>query len=415
MPHEPGPGRLAVRGFHPFVFTILIIPFGAGTGFVTVALAFLATKRGLSVQQGAELVALSVLPQVWKFFWSPVADTTLSRRRWYLIANGVVALGMLAMAAVPLGPDRLVLMQGLVLVTSFAATFVGFATEAFVAHLTPEPDRGRVSGWFQAGNLGGSGLGGGLGLWLLDTLPAGWEAGVILAVAMLACNGALAFLPDVPAESRGASLGGAIRNLGADLWSVLWSRNGFLCAALCIVPVGTGAASAVLTQAEVAAHWGAGAGTVELVQGFLGGLISMAGCIVGGYGCNRWGSRRAYLGYGLVMAAVALAMAGLPATPLVYVVGCMTYWFTTGLTYAAFTGFVLEAIGAGNAATKYNGFASLSNTPIWYMGLVLAAVVTHAGPVTMLVAEAAFAVVGVLVFIAAANVHRLKPATAAAG
>jgi len=46
------------------------------------------------------------------------------------------------------------------------------------------------------------------------------------------------------------------------------------------------------------------------------------------------------------------------------------------------------------------------------MGLVLAAVVTHAGPVTMLVAEAAFAVVGVLVFIAAANVHRLKPATA---
>ena len=115
------------------------------------------------------------------------------------------------------------------------------------------------------------------------------------------------------------------------------------------------------------------------------------------------------------MAAVALAMAGLPATPSVYVVGCMTYWFTTGLTFAAFTGFVLEAIGAGNAATKYNGFASLSNTPIWYMGLVLAAVMTHAGPVAMLVAEAAFAVAGVLVFIAAANVHRLRPAPAAAG
>jgi hypothetical protein len=44
------------------------------------------------------------------------------------------------------------------------------------------------------------------------------------------------------------------------------------------------------------------------------------------------------------------------------------------------------------------------------MGLVLAAVVTHFGPVAMLVAEAAFAVVGVLVFIAAANVHRLRPA-----
>ena len=86
----------------------------------------------------------------------------------------------------------------------------------------------------------------------------------------------------------------------------------------------------------------------------------------------------------------------------------MAYSFTTGLTYAAFTGFVLDAIGAGNAATKYNGFASLSNSPIWYMGLVLAAVDTRLGHRGMLVTEAACAVAGVLVFVAAANVHRLR-------
>ena len=393
---------------HPFVYTILIIPFGAGTGFVTVALAFMATKHGLSVQQGAGLVALSLLPQVWKFFWAPVADTTLTRRRWYLIASSVVALGLLALATVPLGPSTLLLMQAIVLATSFACTFVGFSVEAFIAHLTPESDRGRTSGWFQAGNLGGSGLGGGLGLWLLNTLPAGWQAGLILAGAMLACNLALFFVPDVVAESRGTSLTGAVRHLGADLWQVMWSRTGFLCAMLCVVPVGTGAASAVLAQAEIAAHWGAGAGAVELVQGFLAGLISMAGCIAGGYGCNRWGSRPAYIGYGLVMAAVAVAMAFLPATLPVYVGGSLAYAFTTGLTYAAFTGFVLDAIGAGNAATKYNGFASLSNTPIWYMGLVLAAVDTRFGHRNMLIAEAAFGVAGVLAFAVAANVGRSR-------
>lgn len=358
------------------------------------------------MQQGAELVALSLVPQVWKFFWSPVSDTTLTRRRWYLIANSIVALGMLALGMVPLGPATWMLMQGIVLATSFASTFVGFAVEAFVAHLTSEGDRGRVSGWFQAGNLGGTGLGGGLGLWLLETLPTGWEAGAILAAAMLACCLALPLLPDVPAESRECSLGGAMRNLGVDLWQVLWSRTGFLCAVLCVIPVGTGAASSVLAQADIAAHWGAGAGTVELIQGFLGGLISMAGCIVGGYGCNRWGARACYIGYGLVMAAVAVAMAFLPASLPVFVGGSLAYSFTTGLTYAAFTGFVLDAIGAGNAATKYNGFASLSNTPIWYMSLVLAAVDTRFGHRNMLVCEAACAVAGVLLFAAAAKLGR---------
>lgn len=223
---------------------------------------------------------------------------------------------------------------------------------------------------------------------------------------MLACSTALAFLPDVPAESRDSSLGGAMRNLSADFWRVIWSRKGILCSILCIVPVGTGAASAVLTQADVAAQWGAGGGTVELVQGLLGGVLSMAGCLVGGYGCNLWGPRRAYVAYGLVMAAVACAMAFLPLTERVYIGGSVAYSFTTGLTYAAFTAFVLDAIGAGNAATKYNGFASLSNTPIWYMGLVLAAVYTRFGTRNMLVTEAACAVAGVLVVGLAVGISR---------
>lgn len=37
------------RGPHPFVWTVLYLPFGALSGFVTVALTFLATKHGLSI------------------------------------------------------------------------------------------------------------------------------------------------------------------------------------------------------------------------------------------------------------------------------------------------------------------------------------------------------------------------------
>ena len=313
---------------------------------------------------------------------------------------------MFAMAAVPLGPSTLRLMEAVILITSVASTFLGFAVEAMMAHLTPPADRGRVSGWFQAGNLGGTGIGGGLGLWLLTNLPAGWLSGLILAVLMLACVTALPLLPDVPAESRHTSIGGAMRNVAVDLWQVARSRDGVLSAVLCFVPVGTGAVSGVLAQAEVASHWGAGAHTVELVQEFLTGLISMVGCIVGGYGCKRLGSRNAYLVYGGIMAAVTAVMGALPATPLVYVACSLTYSFITGFCFVAFSAFVLDAIGAGNAATKYNGFASISNTPIWYMGLLLAAVETRFGASGMLFAESACGLLGILVFSAAAAAWR---------
>jgi MFS transporter, PAT family, beta-lactamase induction signal transducer AmpG len=398
---------------HPFLYTVLIAPFGASFGFVSVALAFLATHAGLNVEQGAELIAAGMFPNVWKFFWAPVADTTLTRKRWYLLSCVLCAAGMFAMAVVPLGPATLRLMEVVILVTSTAATFLGFAVEALVAHLTPPADRGRVSGWFQAGNLGGTGIGGGLGLWLLTTLPFGWETGLILAALTMACAAVLPLLPDVAAESRGCSMITAIRNVGVDLWQVARSRDGVLSAILCFVPVGTGAAAGVLTQAEVAAHWGAGVHAVEMVQGFLTGIISMIGCLVGGYGCRLLGARRAYAVFGGLMAAVTVGMAVAPATPLVYVTFCLGYALVTGLCFAAFSGFVLDAIGAGNAATKYNGFASLSNTPIWYMGLLLALAEIRFGPKGMLLMESVCGLLGILVFAAATLAWRPRPVLAA--
>lgn len=113
------------------------------------------------------------------------------------------------------------------------------------------------------------------------------------------------------------------------------------------------------------------------------------------------------------MAGVTAFMAVSPASPFVYVAGSLAYALTTGFCFAAFSGFVLDAIGAGNAATKYNGFASLSNTPIWYMGLLLAAVDTRFGPKGMLLAESACGVIGILVFSAAAAAWRRRPIRAA--
>lgn len=393
--HEVTQGRPP----HPFLYTLLIVPFGAASGFVSVALAFLATRHGLTVEQGALLVAANMFPNVWKFFWAPIADKTLSRKRWYVLSVVGVALSMFAMAVVPLGPSTLPLMTALVLLSSFGATFIGFSIESIVAHVTPAHQRGSVSGWFQAGNLGGNGIGGGIGLALLNNMPAPWMAGAVITALMLVCMVPLPFVPEVKAEASHGSVGRAVRDVAADLWLVLKAPNGILCAVLCFVPIGTGAVTSVLAQAEVARLWGAGENEVALVQGFATGLVSMMGCLAGGFVCSRWlNARIAYAVFGALMAISTGVAAIAPRTVAVFVVFNMVYAFITGLCYAAFSAFVLDAIGAGHAATKYNGFASLSNAPIWYTGLLLAWVHTRWGATTMLTAESALGVAGILVF-----------------
>ena len=94
-------------------------------------------------------------------------------------------------------------------------------------------------------------------------------------------------------------------------------------------------------------------------------------------------------------------MALAPRTETMYIAFTMTYALITGLTYAGFSAVVLEAIGLGAAATKYNVFASLSNMPIAYMTVIEGWAQTRWNVGGMLVAEALFASAGLLVFVAA--------------
>src|SRR5580765_276025 len=92
---------LAVKSTHPIVFMFLFAPFGAMSGYLTVAIAYLLTQSGVSVEEVAGLIALSYVPHSWKFLWAPVADTTLSRKAWYVLAGAVSALGIFVTGVVP--------------------------------------------------------------------------------------------------------------------------------------------------------------------------------------------------------------------------------------------------------------------------------------------------------------------------
>jgi MFS transporter, PAT family, beta-lactamase induction signal transducer AmpG len=398
------------RSAHPIVFLFLILPFGAMGGYLSVAIGYQLTQAGVSVEEVAALVAVSLVPQTWKFLWAPIADTTWTRKRWYVLASLVSALGILAMGLAASDPKALGLLYVAVLAANVAITFSAMAAESLLVYGTAPAERGRASGWFQAGNLGGNGVGGGAGLWMAQTLPDPWMAGAALAVACALCIAALRFVPEPPPFPRTGHYGRVLLDVLRDLWQVAKTRAGFLALLICFLPIGSGAASNL--WAAVADDWHATAGTVALVTGVLNGIVSAIGCLAGGYGSDRLDRKTAYGLYGLLMAACAVAMALAPRTESMYIVFTLIYAFIQGLTYAGFTAVVLEAMGLGAAATKYNVFASLSNMPIAYMTLIDGWAHERWGASGLLNTEAAIGVIGIIAFVAIALGTMRRPSAA---
>lgn len=396
---------------HPVVFLVLILPFGVMGGYLTVTIVYLLTQAGVPIDESAALVATSYIPHSWKFVWAPLADTTLSRKTWYLLAAVVSALGILATGATPADAGSLPVLTLVVLTSNVAVTFLAMAVESLMAYGSAEEAKGRAAGWFQAGNLGGLGLGGGAGLWMAQDFAAPWMAGAVLAAASLACCAAIAFVAEPQRAPRESSYPRVLAEVVKDLWQVARSRRGFLGLLICFLPIGTGAASNLWSA--VAGDWQASAETVALATGVASGIVSAAGCLVGGYVCDRMDRKAAYVLYGVLMAICAVAMALAPRSEATYAGFTLTYAFMNGLTYAGFSAVALEAIGLGAAATKYNLFASLSNIPIGYMTAVDGWAAARWGASGMLYIEAVVGVFALLVFAAAALLRTNRRARAA--
>lgn len=352
------------RHTHPSVFMFLITPFGALSGYLTVAVAFLLAQRHIGVEAIAALIAASLGPNVWKFLWAPIADITLTSKKWYMISAVVTAAGIWATGALPMTAKGLPLLTAVTLVANIACTFMGMATQSLMAHGVPDAEKGRAGGWFQAGNLGGGGLGGGVGLLLAQRLPQPWMSGAILAVLCMACALGLLFVQEPP-RVRTGNVWQAVAGVGRDMWNLARARMGFVALFLCFLPIGSGAASGLWSA--VASDWKASADAVALVTGVVGGLVMAVGSLAGGWVCDRMNRKGAYALFGVLQALCAVAMAIAPHDERQYIVWTTVYAFVTGLTYAGFTAFVLEAMGHGAAATKFSVFASLSNFPIMYM------------------------------------------------
>jgi MFS family permease len=399
------------RGFtHPAVFLFLFLPFGAIPGYVTVTLAYLLAQAGMSVEAVAGLTALAVLPHTWKVLWAPVVDTTLSARRWYVIAAVASAACLVALATMPLHTGPSALLSGVILAASVAGTFIGMATERLMAHTVADDRKGRASGWAQAGNVAGTSVGGGAALWLAAHYAV-WSAGAVLAAASLLCCAALLFVAKPRAEEQTGFAWRNLAELARDVWSVARSRAGWLTLFLLALPVGSGGAPQLV--AAIAGDWNADADTVALARGVFGGLLALAGSLLGGY-LSDWIERRtAFIIYGIGLAACATAMALAPHTPGNFSLFVCAYSFINGFVFAGFSALVLETIGTGAAATKFNLMASLANLPAFYMTKLDGWVQPRWGSSAILLTDGAMAVAGTGLFLLVAGLSEARVPKAA--
>lgn len=369
-------------------------------GYVTVALTFLATERGLSIAEGAFIDSALLLVSWCKWSWAPVVDVTLSPRRWYVLSIGAVVAGICAITSIPLGPSTLGLVLVLVTATAVCNSMVAMAVEAMMAAHAQPGSISRISGWLQAGHCGARSAGGALGLWLLTTLEHRWMAGGVLGVIILGSSAALVYAPpDGPPHTERVRERAA--NVLHSLRDMLRTRVGLLAAVLCVLPLGGGQAALVLTQARVAAQWGAGVREITLLQGFLSTLLAVVGSFAGAWLCRRMRAQKAYFVLGILLVATSAIMAIAPATLGVYIACNVAFATLAGGTYSTFTALALEAMGRDVGATKYSVLSSLAYFPGWWMAILLGFAAQRHGPRIMLLVEAgvgALAAVGFLVF-----------------
>ena len=350
----------------PSYIFFLVIPQGLSQGFVTVALPYLLTHHGFSVAATSSIVALAVFANVWRFLWGPIVDLSLSLKKWYWIGLAVTMATLLILCGAPLDAKNTLFLSAIVFISQVAGTFTLLPVNGFMATRIEEHNKGKASGWYQAGALAGVGMGGGVGLWLAEHYNE-WVAIIVICGLSVISALVIILIKDIHYEKEKSILQ-ELTNTGKSLVAMVKVPVALFTMFLILLPIATGAAANVWSA--IANDWHADADTVALVTGVLSGLVSAIGCIAGGYFADKKGVFFSYLFFGAICAVIPMIMAFMPYHPWVYISGVLVYTFSVGLGYAAFTSVVLFAIGKKNVATKFSLLSSMGNIPVMYMTVV---------------------------------------------
>jgi MFS family permease len=399
------------RGVHPGLFFFLYFSFGAAGGFLAGAAENVYVTGGVSTAAFGAVLSIALAPQIAKVLWAPLVDTTLTPKRWYLVATVAVCVAIVAAGLLPIRAASLPALSALSVAVSIGSSFLGMAADSLMAHDTAPTRRGAAGGWSQAGNLGGSGIGASASLAIANFTHSLSLAALGVAALCAACALALVFAPPSHSLPRGPNYLQTLKAVGKDCWDVCRARLGWLTLLVFALPLGSGGAANLFTG--IAHEWRVDAGLLAAIT-FGSAIATGFGSLAGGYICDRFDRKAAYVAFGVLVGATAAVAAIAPKTPAWFVLFGLAYNAALGMAYAAYAAANLEAIGRGAAATKYTLFASVANIPVTLMPLADGWADTRAGASAMLWLEFGVALAAAACFALVAFVSRPKRALATA-
>ena len=289
-----------------------------------------------------------------------------------------MATAVLFWLACQVGAADVKLFIALLFLAGIAVALVPAACGGLMATMLSVPVQGKASGWNQAGNFGGVGLGAAAMLWLAArfSLPL---AGVG-AVALVALPAFLAFTITEPPPAVSAWFRGRFAQFREEAVALFRSPGRRWSALLLVAPGSTCAAQTLLPA--LASHYGVGASGVLWTNGVAGGVVLGWGALCSLLIPTDWDRRLTYAGAGLTNAfASILLLAG--NRPSVYFWGTLLYLMTTGLCNARFVALLLDIIGPDDRdpSTWFSVLLSAGQIPIasmiWFEGQTFTKFGTH--------------------------------------
>jgi PAT family beta-lactamase induction signal transducer AmpG len=373
-PTEPASGASPAPQYNPaWLFGILSVPYGTFNALITILMPFLLRQHGVSVDRISGVVAIAAIPNFWYFLWSPVVDVGPLRRTWVMLAAGTSAL--CGWVAIVWAGASLTQLTVLLLAGNVVSMLLSSSCGALLSTTLDPAMRGRASGWYNAGNLGGGALGAGAAIWLASFTPLPVLATAAAAMVFLPSLAALRIIEErMPRKSPGV----LFRAMSVDVWKLLRAPATWVGLVFFLSPVGSAAVGNLISSLGPDYH--ASAAQVAWVSG-IAGVVSALGCLLGGFLCDRMSRMTAYAVAGLLSAIFSGWMALGSATSFTYAGGYIGYSLTAGVAYAAFTALELEVLGKRThaAGTAYSLLGSSGNFPITYMTWLDGAAYTRGG------------------------------------
>ncbi len=364
------------------LFALLYLSEGAPIGLLWWALPVWLREGGAPLSRITLLASLLALPWSAKMLWAPLVDVLRTPRfglRGWLAA---AQCGMLVTLAPLLWLDlagNLPILVPLLVLHALAAATPDVAIDAMAIASTPPSERGRLTGWMQAGMLAGRAVFGGGAL-----LAAAWigirgvvalllvTVAAVLSLVLLARPRETGGAPQAgppgapaapasapPADREGAAPEGFARRLRA-----AFSRPSTWAGLAFALVGGAGFEAVGVVASPFLLDHGASRDQVGLFFALpvVGCLV--AGSLAGGRLADGWGARRATALSGAVVAALVLALAGAAAaaagTGGLVVLLSLLYLgigLFTASSYALFMNLTDPRLGA----TQFSAFMGATN------------------------------------------------------